>query len=624
MSRARLIPKKIAEEAIAYLERREPLPDDFENVLFARKREPALAYAAKEREADILADTMAVPLQATKTFGATSDGAWRNILTLGDNLQVLKTLLRMKKSGELCNADGEPGVRLCYIDPPFATRREFIGAGRGRAYQDKVVGAEFVEFLRKRLIFIRELMSDDGSLYVHLDEKKSHYIKVILDEVFGEDRFEREIIWRIGWVSGYKTQARNWIRNHDVLLFYRGGSRKIFNKEYLPYTEDYVRRGGAEPTGKGVPIEDTWNANPADKLDSIQIMSFSGEKTGFPTQKNENLIERIIKASTNEGDLVLDAFAGSGTTAAVAERLGRRWVAIDSSKLAVYVTQERLLRLEEEGGAPRGVAPFMVTSAGLYDYKLLRRLPWEMFRTFALDLFQCRDAPHSVGKVPLDGYVGLDHVVVFDFHKHRGAVLDEAYIDDLHAALGERVGRRFFIIAPAASVRFLQDYLERRSARHPVQYFVLRIPYSVIDKLHERGFTRLQQPASETAVNETIDSVGFDFIQPPTVKCAYRRRGGDLTVEIKRFEVESMTRGPDNPVGRDALAMVMVDRAYDDAVFDVDEIFYGEDLAKDKYRFTFSSNGPNSHIMLIYVDVYGNEHREVKALGDFKATTRKR
>lgn len=623
MSPSRRVPKAVADEAIAYLQRGDRLPDDFGTVLFEGKREYALAYAAKEREADILANTMSVPLQPVKTFGDEPSDGWRNLLTLGDNLQVLKTLLRMKEKGELCNADGTPGIRLCYIDPPFATRREFVGAKRGRAYQDKVVGAEFIEFLRKRLVFIRELLSDDGSLYVHLDEKKSHYIKVVLDEIFGEDKFEREIVWRIGWVSGYKTKAQNWIRNHDVLLFYRRGPRKVFNKEYLPYTDDYIRRGGVEPTGKGVPIEDTWNSNPSDKLDSIQIVSYSGEKTGFPTQKNEKLVERIVKASSKPGDLVLDAFVGSGTTAVVAERLGRRWIGIDSSKLAVYVTQERLLRLGSGNGGSPEVAPFVVSNAGLYDYKLLRKLPWFEFRRFALDLFQCRDAPHTVGKVPLDGYIGLDNVIVFDFHTHRGAVLNESYVDDLHDALGDRVGRRFFIIAPAASVRFLQDYLERQGTRHPVQYFVLRIPYSVIDELHERGFTRLQQPVSASAINETIDSVGFDFVQPPAVECSYRRAGDDLVVEIERFEAESMTREPDNPTGRDALAMVMVDREYDGTVFDVDEIFYGADLASDGYRFSFESNGPNSRIMLIYVDIYGNEHRETKSLKDFKAARKK-
>src|SRR5262249_19876220 len=149
----------------------------------------------------------------------------------------------------------------------------------------------------------------DGSIYVHLDENVSHYVKAVMDEVFGPSSFQRELVWRIGWISGYKSAAANWIRNHDTLLFYvKQPGKFTFNKEYIPYPPDYVRRDGSKPTGKGYPIEDVWNASDMDRMDSIQIMSFSGEKVGYPTQKNENLLARIIKASSNEGDLVLDCF----------------------------------------------------------------------------------------------------------------------------------------------------------------------------------------------------------------------------------------------------------------------------------------------------------------------------
>jgi DNA modification methylase len=121
---------------------------------------------------------------------------------------------------------------------------------------------------------------------------------------------------------------------YDVLLFYTRNSQFIFNKLYIPYPDGYVRRDGSPPEGEGYPIEDTWNCYDIDRLDSIQIMSYSGEKTGFPTQKNENLLERIIRASSNEGDIVLDAFEGSGTALAVAEKLGRRWIGVDCSKLS--------------------------------------------------------------------------------------------------------------------------------------------------------------------------------------------------------------------------------------------------------------------------------------------------
>jgi DNA modification methylase len=329
------------------------------------KPEYELAYEGKASEEEILAESHAALLQPVRTFGRGAEG-WANMLVFGDNLPVLLRLLSMKRAGELRCADGTEGVRLVYIDPPFASRQEYVGGGEQKAYDDLLTGARFVEFLRRRLVILRELLSEDGSIYVHLDEKKSHYIKVVMDEIFGERRFQREIIWRIGWLSGFKTRARNWIRNHDSLLFYTRGPRFVFNKEHLPYPEGYVRRDGARPKGRGYPVEDTWNCYEMDRLDSIQIKSFSGEKTGYPTQKNERLLERILRASSNEGDLVLDAFAGSGTTCAVAEKLGRRWIGIDNSGLAIQTTRKRLLDLKSEignRGTPLQPGPFTLYRA---------------------------------------------------------------------------------------------------------------------------------------------------------------------------------------------------------------------------------------------------------------------
>ena len=177
------------------------LPTEWARELFPpERREYELVYNGKETEEQILADTMAVPFQEVSTFGKNGVD-WHNKLIFGDNLQAMKTLLQMKTDGKLVNADGIPGVRLIYIDPPFNTKKEFRGSQDQKAYQDKIAGAEFLEFLRKRLVLMRELLAPDGSIYVHLDEKKSHYAKTILDEIFGENNFQREIIWRIGWLS---------------------------------------------------------------------------------------------------------------------------------------------------------------------------------------------------------------------------------------------------------------------------------------------------------------------------------------------------------------------------------------------------------------------------------------
>lgn len=280
-----------------------------------------------------------------------------NRLIHGDNLPAMQALLAQGFEGR---------INLIYIDPPFYSQANYThrvtagGSDAGGeippierpAYQDTWPGGmdAYLDMLYPRLQLMRRLLAPDGSIYVHLDASISHYIKVLMDEIFGPDSFQREIIWRIGWISGYKSAVRNWVRNHDTLLFYVQNPGKFtFNKEYIPYPPGYRRRGGQEK-GKGYPLEDVWNASPfewelkgEESLDSIQIKSFSQEKSGFATQKNKSLLRRIIKASSNPGDLVADFFCGSGTTLVVAAELGRRWLGCEIGRTGIHVTRKRLV-----------------------------------------------------------------------------------------------------------------------------------------------------------------------------------------------------------------------------------------------------------------------------------------
>jgi len=635
------------EKIVSHLREGKPLPEDYKAILFDTKKEYELIYADKGREEDILADTMAVPLQEVKTFREGKKGnGWPNMIIFGDNLQVLKTLLQMKQEGKLKNADGTPGVRLVYTDSPFATRQDFRGSQDQKAYQDKLAGANFLEFLRKRLVFLRELLSDDGSIYVHLDEKKGHYIKTLLDEVLGEHHFQREIIWDTRVLSGFKTQANNWIRGHDVLLFYSKGSDFIFNKLTVEHRQEYLDRfkkvdkngrnyfdgrGGRryldEVIEKGKAIGDVW-----DDIMSFQQIPTSTEKTGYPTQKPEALLDRIIKASSNPGDLVLDCFTGSGTTQAVAEKLGRRWIGVDCGKLAIYTMQKRLLNIAESKDLEnpknkygKSCRPFTLYNAGLYDYKMIKELPWEQYRDFALKLFQCRDEKHEISKIELDGYLGSDNVLVFNYQKHKDAVMDRGFVEDLHKHLGSKIGKRFFIIAPAASVKFLEDYIEKGNTK----YFVLRIPYSIIEEIHTRGFTKIKQPISEMDVNDTVESVGFDFIQVPMVECKYfiQDKKGQLkfnegtrecVIKIEKFESKVISRKPLEFANLETLSMVMLDYDFDGNVFNLDEVFYAEALKKNGFEARFAEEKFKRQIMVIYIDIFGNEKREIKMLGDFR------
>ena len=312
---------------------------------------PMLRWAGKRT----FESTQYFPAQMKEIHGDEGPDGWMNEIYWGDNLQVMSHLLK-KFRGR---------VNLIYIDPPFdskATYKKEIklrgkeiqndhSSFEEKQYADIWTNDEYLQFMYERLILCRELLAEDGSIYLHMDENRSHYLKCIMDEVFGQGCFQREIIWRIGWISGYKSAANNWIRNHDVILFYSKSQKMTFNKEYIPYPEGYTRRDGAPPTGKGYPIEDTWNCGELDKLDSIQIMSFSSEKVGYPTQKNENLLVRIIKASSNPGDLVFDCFMGSGTTQAVAMKLGRRFLGADINLGAIQTTTKRLIGVAAEIGA---------------------------------------------------------------------------------------------------------------------------------------------------------------------------------------------------------------------------------------------------------------------------------
>ena len=256
-----------------------------------------------------------------------------------------------------------------------------------------------------RLVEMRRVLKPGGSIYLHCDPSASHYLKVMMDAVFHPvgGRLRSEIIWRIGWVSGYKTRRRGWIRNHDTILYYALGDKFTFNKEYIAYPDGYRRRDGSLPAGLGIPIEDTWNCNRADVLDSIMIKSFSREKLGYPTQKPLDLLRRIVRASSNAGDVVLDPFCGCGTACHAAAELGRDWIGIDVTALALPVLRARF-------DASGMGADFEVTGmpASAEDWRVLAGSNPMEFERAAMGLIDgCR--PYSQRRGGGDG--GIDGLI---------------------------------------------------------------------------------------------------------------------------------------------------------------------------------------------------------------------
>lgn len=441
------------QEIIRYIEADKPLPDKFRFLLFEDKREVELVWNGKTNEVC----NVVLPFQIIEqvdeprsekdissrvglfdldTRGRQLKG-WTNKLIWGDNKLILSSL----KNGPLREEiEKHGGIKLIYIDPPFDVGADFsmdIEVGDDTftkkpnileeiAYRDTWgKGADsFIAMVYERLVLMRDLLAEDGSIYVHCDWRVTAHVRAVMDEIF-RDRFKNEIVWKR---TTSHSEASKFGQIHDTIYFYTKSDRYCWNPQYVDYDQDYIDRyfrfvdedsrrywkedasgagsgparrfGGRDiqpPPGRhwrwtqekinelfaqgrfvftrtGRPefkryLDEQRGAFVCDIWDDIKrINQVAGERTGYATQKPEALLERIIKTSSNEGDLVADVFCGSGTTAAVAERLGRKWISADLGKFAIHTTRKRMIsvqrQLKSEGKDYRA---FEVLNLGKYE-----------------------------------------------------------------------------------------------------------------------------------------------------------------------------------------------------------------------------------------------------------------
>ena len=314
---------------------------------------PMLAWKGKRP----FESTQYYPAQLKETYGDEVDG-WRNKIYWGDNLQVMSHLLKEYRGK----------INLIYIDPPFDSKADYKKkialkgnqvendrtAFEEKQYTDIWTNDEYLQFMYERLILMRELLADNGSIYVHCDWRMNSYIRLILDEIFGRGNFVNQISW---YYRRWNIAGKMFAANHDNIFYYaKNKGKHCFNQLFIPKSskssapekswksvigEDGIRRSimTDEPT-KGVPMPDMWEIS--------MINPVGKERVGYPTQKPEALLERIIKASSNPDDLIFDCFMGSGTTQAVAMNLGRRFIGADINFGAVETTTKRLTYLATE------------------------------------------------------------------------------------------------------------------------------------------------------------------------------------------------------------------------------------------------------------------------------------
>lgn len=636
------------EDLINRLQNGENIPLDYKYKIFpTQQKEYELVYGGKMRKEDVLANedgVFPVPLQVEKIFNGkreTWDDGWRNIIAFGDNLQFLKTIFENKDPLIKDKVKGK--VKLIYIDPPFATESDFNTGEGQKAYTDKAKGAEFVEFLRKRLIVAREILSDEGSILVHLDWKKAHYIKLVLDEVFGENNFLNDIIW---YYRRWNIASNLFARNHDIILLYtKKKGQHTFNNLYIPKSDKSSGQGRAwqsivdEETGKrksvlleeeskGVPMPDMWDVS------MINPVAIERKQVNYPTQKPEALLERAIKALSNEGDIVLDFFSGSGTTASVAEKLNRKWISCDIGKLSFYTVQKRIINIGKskslenpKNNYNKNAKSFITVNTGQYDLEKVFNLKQKEYSIFVYNLFEIEPINKTISGIKIDGQRKDGHyALVWPYWDFEDATVDEDYLYNLHSNIGKKIGNRIYIVAPASYVDFISDYYEIDNVR----YYFLKVPYHIIKELHKVQFKKFRQPQSKKNVNDLEDAIGFHFMKQPEVETSVAINAKDVKITIKKFFSDFSEDETGKELSNlESLAMVLIDKNFDGHTFDMDDFYFAEDLLPKKknkkddenigeeLKKTSAINLPpipkkecGNNLMIIYIDIFGNEFKE--------------
>ena len=525
-------------------------------------------------------------------FNAALDGgSWMNRLVYGDNLLTMQALLAGDPQTGLPSLRGK--VDLIYIDPPFDSKADYRTKVvlPGVDIQQKPTVVEqfayadtweegtisYLKMIYKRLILMKELLSDTGTVYVHIDWHIDSYVKIMLDDIFGKDNFRDQIIWY--YPGGIKAVPHYFPRKHDCIYCYSKTNNYVFNNQrkgiednslysrWIKYSEDgetityknfprtdkvkfdmYVKRfisqNKRDPKDEdviyrfeGALVDDVWDDCPA-------VFRLLNEKTGYSTQKPASLLERIIKASSNEGDLVCDFFGGSGTTAAVAEKLGRRWITCDIGKPASLVMRKRFIDQE--------VNPFLYQSIGDYqkeafhNNKKLRRVG--DLSQVVLGLFGALPfSPEQVCDRNF-GYVkGTRNLVMVDSpNRLTTAATVRRAVEAKASLLGgdwDKVivlGWNFAFDISQAIEKYKNSNVE-----------VLVIPPDLLDKLSKKGFKKL-------IADKTVRFSSLQYLMVNPVEVTVNSNGEDeLDISLSNYVLLSPDNIPLDDKDKEKLQQVM-------------------------------------------------------------------
>lgn len=404
----------------------------------------------------------------------------KNKLICGDNLDILPTI------------DAE-SVDLIYIDPPFFSNRhyELIWGDEAeiRSFEDRWEGGinVYIDWMRQRVIELHRVLKPTGTFYLHCDWHAGHYLKVMCDEVFGYRRFENEIVW---CYRGGGVPTKDFAKKHDTIFRYSKSEDYVFNVDEvrIPYSDEsserleYVARSFRSnktydsyvPNPKGKHPEDWWVMQP--------LMPSDKERTGYPTQKPERLLDRIIRASSNVGDLVLDAFCGCGTACAVSQKLGRRWIGIDISPSAVALVRNRLSRFCD-------VAKFVDVIGMPTTVVELKTFQHYDFQYWVINELHGTPSPKKVGDMGIDGLSFFHH---YPIQVKQSESVGRNVVDNFETALRRYYGAN----AKPPLIGFIVAFSFTKGAHEEVARAKkdgFRIELVTVQRLLDKKFTIAQE-----------------------------------------------------------------------------------------------------------------------------------
>jgi adenine-specific DNA-methyltransferase len=442
---------------------------------------------------------------------------WENRLIYGDNLLAMAALL----AGDDVTPSLRGKVDLIYIDPPFDSKADYRtkvmlpGAELEQkptvieqfAYSDTWADgtASYLATMTPRLILMRELLADSGCLCIHIGMQVSHYVKAIVDEIFGKDNFNTEVTWAYGTPSGGRAAGNKIVKAHEYLLWYaKQYGKHFYHKEYLPYSEKYLadrfteidedgrryrtrerQKGYFErqylDESKGVPLSTVWTD--VKQLYAYHLLKRKQEETGYDTQKPEALLERVIHTTTKPDSLVLDLFGGSGTTAAVAEKLGRRWITTDIGKPACMIMRKRLIDQDAKPFLYQAIGDYQVEAAKIHFGR--RDLRIGNLANIVLDLYGARPLPPEENPVKNLGQVikGNEKILVLadSPNKQTGA----ATLKKAQALRDNLMGSWDKVVV--LGWNFEPSIGETITALNDARLEVLVIPPDLLDRLRKKG-----------------------------------------------------------------------------------------------------------------------------------------